>query len=119
MFAASTVEYVKAGKVRPLAVIIATRSEALPDVPALSEFLPGYDVAAWNGVGPPKNRPSEIINNLNREINNALDDPKVKARIAELGSSVVGGSPADYAKLLAEEAEKWGKVIRAANIKPD
>ncbi|HET7021940.1 MAG TPA: tripartite tricarboxylate transporter substrate binding protein [Xanthobacteraceae bacterium] len=119
MFAASTVEYIKAGKVHPLAVTTATRSEALPDVPALSEFLPSYDVAAWNGVSAPKNTPPEIINNLNREINNALGDPKLKVRVAELGSRVVGGSPADYAKLLAEEAEKWGKVIRAANIKPD
>ena len=119
MFASSTVEYVKTGKVRPLAVTTATRSDVLPDVPALSEFLPGYDVAAWNGVSTPKNTPPEIINNLNREINNALDDPKLKVRVAELGSGVVGGSPADYAKLLAEEAEKWGKVIQAANIKPD
>ena len=119
MFAASTVEYIKAGKVRPLAVTTATRSEALPDVPALSEFLPGYDVAAWNGVSAPKNTPPEIINSVNREINDALADPKLKVRIAELASSVVGGSPADYAKLLADEAEKWGKVIRAANIKPD
>src|SRR6478672_2658767 len=78
MFAASTFEYIRAGKVRPLAVATATRSEALPDVPALSEFLPGYDVASWNGVSAPKNTPPEIINNLNREINNALDDPKLK-----------------------------------------
>jgi tripartite-type tricarboxylate transporter receptor subunit TctC len=119
MFAASTFEYIKAGKVRPLAVTTATRSEALPDVPGLSEFLPGYDVASWNGVSAPKNTPPEIINNLNREINNALDDPKLKVRVAELGSGLVGGSPSDYAKLLAEEAEKWGKVIQAANIKPD
>jgi tripartite-type tricarboxylate transporter receptor subunit TctC len=119
MFAASTVEYVKAGKVRPLAITAATRSDALPDVPAMSEFLPGYDVAAWNGVGAPRNTPPEIINKLNREINDALADPKLKVRIAELASSAVGGSPADYAKLLAEEAEKWAKVIQAANIKAD
>jgi tripartite-type tricarboxylate transporter receptor subunit TctC len=119
MFASSTVEYVKTGKVRPLAVTTATRSDVLPDVPALSEFLPGYDVAAWNGVGAPKNTPSEIINKLNRGINDALADAKLKVRIAELASSAVGGSPADYAKLLAEEAEKWAKVIQAGGIKPE
>jgi len=119
MFASSTVEYVKAGKVRPLAVTTATRSDVLPDVPALSEFLPGYDVAAWNGVGAPKNTPPEIINKLNRGINDALADAKLKVRIAELASSAVGGSPADYAKLLAEEAEKWAKVIQAGGIKPE
>jgi tripartite-type tricarboxylate transporter receptor subunit TctC len=119
MFASSTVEYVKAGKVRPLAVTTARRSDVLPDVPALSEFLPGYDVAAWNGVGAPKNTPPDIINKLNSEINDALADTKLKVRIAELASSAVGGSPADYAKLLAEEAEKWAKVIQAAGIKPE
>jgi tripartite-type tricarboxylate transporter receptor subunit TctC len=119
MFASSTVEYVKAGKVRPLAVTTATRSDVLPDIPALSEFLPGYDVAAWNGVDAPKNTPPEIINTLNRGINDALADAKLKVRIAELASNAVGGSPADYAKLLAEEAEKWAKVIQAANIKAD
>jgi tripartite-type tricarboxylate transporter receptor subunit TctC len=119
MFASSTVEYVKAGKVRPLAVTTATRSDVLPDVPALSEFLPGYDVAAWNGVGAPKNTPPEIINKLNRGINDALADAKLKVRIAELATSAVGGSPADYAKLLAEEAEKWAKVIQAGGIKPE
>ena len=85
----------------------------------MSEFLPGYDVAAWNGVGAPKNTPSEIINKLNRGINDALADAKLKVRIAELASSAVGGSPADYAKLLAEEAEKWAKVIQAGGIKPE
>jgi tripartite-type tricarboxylate transporter receptor subunit TctC len=119
MFVASTLEYIKAGKVRPLAVTTATRSEVLPDVPALSEFLPGYDVAAWIGVGAPKNTRPEIIDKLNKEINAALADPKLKVRLAELGSSVVGGSPADYGRRLDEEAEKWGRVIRAANIKPD
>jgi tripartite-type tricarboxylate transporter receptor subunit TctC len=119
MFASSTVEYVKAGKVRPLAVTTATRSDVLPEVPALSEFLPGYEVAAWNGVGAPKNTPPEIINKLNRGINDALADAKLKVRIAELASSAVGGSPADYAKLLAEEAEKWAKVIQAGGIKPE
>jgi tripartite-type tricarboxylate transporter receptor subunit TctC len=119
MFAASTVEHIKAGKVRPLAVTTATRSELLPDIPALSEFLPGYDAAAWMGISAPANTPPEIIGRLNKEINAALTDATLKLRLAELGSSAVGGSPADYARLLAEEAEKWGKVIRAANIKPE
>jgi tripartite-type tricarboxylate transporter receptor subunit TctC len=119
MFVASTLEYIKTGKVRALAVTTATRSEVVPDIPALSEFLPGYDAAAWNGVGAPKKTPPDIIDKLNKEINAALADPKLKMRLAELGSSVVGGSPADYGRLLAEEAEKWGKVIRAANIKAE
>jgi len=119
MFVASIIEHIKAGKVRPLAVTTATRSEVLPDIPALSEFLPGYDVAAWNGVGAPKNTPPEIIDKLNKEINAVLADPKLKVALAELGSRVVGGSPADFGKLIADETEKWGKVIRAANIKAD
>jgi tripartite-type tricarboxylate transporter receptor subunit TctC len=121
MFAALTtaIEYIKAGKVSALAVTTATRSEILPNVPALSEFLPGYDVAAWNGLGAPKDTPPEIIGKLNKEINAALADPKLKGQFAELGSSAIGGSSPDYATLLAKEAETWGKVIRAANIKPE
>ncbi len=119
MFAASTVEHIKAGKVRPLAVTTATRSELLPDIPALSEFLPGYDAAAWMGISAPANTPPQIIGRLNKEINAALADPTLKLRLAELGSDAIGGSPADYGRLLADEAEKWGKVIRAANIKPE
>src|SRR5215471_109839 len=119
MFAASTVEYIKSGKVRALAVTTPTRSEVLPDVPPLSEFVPGYDAAAWIGVGAPKNTPPEIIDKLNKEINAALADPKLKLRLADLGSSVAGGSAADYGRRLEEEAEKWGKVIRAANIKAE
>jgi tripartite-type tricarboxylate transporter receptor subunit TctC len=119
MFAASTVEYIKTGKVRALAVTTATHSEILPDVPALSEFVPGYDAAAWIGVGAPKNTPPEVIDKLNKEINAALADPKLKLRLADLGSSVAGGSAADYGRRLEEEAEKWGKVIRAANIKAE
>jgi tripartite-type tricarboxylate transporter receptor subunit TctC len=119
MFAASTVEYIKSGNVRALAVTTATRSEILPDVPALSEFVPGYDAAAWIGVSAPKNTPPEVIGKLNREINEALADPKLKLRLADLGSSVAGGLAADYGRRLEGEAEKWGKVIRAANIKAD
>ena len=116
MFVASTVEYIKAGKVRALAVTTPTRSEVLPDVPPLSEFVPGYDAAAWIGVSAPKKTPPEIIDKLNKEVNAALADPKLKLQLADLGSSVAGGSAADYGRRLEEEAEKWGKVIRAANI---
>jgi tripartite-type tricarboxylate transporter receptor subunit TctC len=119
MFAASTTEYIKAGKVRPLAVTTTTRWEAMQDIPSLSEFLPGYDVAAWIGIGAPKDTPPEIIEKLNKEINAALAEPNLKMRFAELGSSVVGGPPADYRRLLAEEIEKWAKVIKLAGIKPE
>jgi len=118
MFAGSTVEYIKAGSVRALAVTTPTRSELLPDVPPLSEFVPGYDAAAWIGVGAPTDTPPEIIDKLNKEINASLADAKLKLRLAALGNSVAGGSAADYGRRLQEEADKWGKVIRAANIKP-
>jgi tripartite-type tricarboxylate transporter receptor subunit TctC len=102
-----------------LAVTTATRSEALPDLPTVSDYVPGYEASTWYGVGAPKNTPPEIINRLNKEINAGLDDPKLKARIAEMGSMVLAGSPADFGKLIADETEKWGKVIRTANIKPE
>jgi tripartite-type tricarboxylate transporter receptor subunit TctC len=115
----SVIEYIRAGKLRPLAVTTPTRSEALPDVPALGEILPGYEASAWIGIGAPKNTPDEIIDKLNKEINAALADPKIKARFADLSATVVAGSPADFGKLIADETEKWAKVIRAANIKAD
>jgi tripartite-type tricarboxylate transporter receptor subunit TctC len=115
----ASIEQIRAGKLRPLAVTTATRSEALPDVPALGEILPGYEASAWIGVGAPKNTPAEIIDKLNKEINAALADPKIKARFADLSGTVVAGSPADFGNLIADEAEKWGKVIRTANIKPE
>ena len=118
MFAGSTVEYIKAGNVRALAITTPTRSEILPEIPPLSETVPGYDAAAWIGVGAPKDTPAEIIDRLNKEINAALADPELKLRLAALSSSVAGGSAADYGRRLQEEAEKWGKGIRAANIKP-
>jgi tripartite-type tricarboxylate transporter receptor subunit TctC len=105
--------------VRALAVTTTTRSEALPDVPTLNDFLPGYEASFWGGFGAPKNTPAEIVDKLNREINAALVDPNVKARLADLGGTVRPGSPADFGKLIAAETEKWGKVIRAANVKPD
>ena len=115
---ASSIEYIRAGKLRALAVTTATRSEALPDIPTVGEFVPGYEASSWFGLGAPKNTPAEIIDKLNKEINAALADPKIKARLADLGGTVLGGSPADFGKLIADETEKWGKVIRAANIKP-
>jgi tripartite-type tricarboxylate transporter receptor subunit TctC len=113
------IEQVRAGKLRALAVTTATRSEALPDVPTVGEFVVGYEASVWFGLGVPKGTPAEIIDKLNREINAALADPKTKARIAQSGGNALAGSPADFGKLIADEIEKWGKVIRAANIKPE
>jgi len=114
-----TIEQIRAGKLRPLAVTTATRWEGLPDLPTVSEFLPGYEASAWSGVGAPRNTPAKIIDTLNKEINAALADPTMKARLADLGGTVLTGSPADFGKLIADETEKRGKVIRAANIKPE
>jgi tripartite-type tricarboxylate transporter receptor subunit TctC len=115
----SSIEYVRAGKLRALAVTSATRSDALPDIPTVGEFLPGYEASASYGIGAPKGTPVEIIDMLNKEINAALGDPKMKARLADLGGTPLLGSAADFGKLIAEETEKWGKVIRAANIRPE
>jgi tripartite-type tricarboxylate transporter receptor subunit TctC len=114
-----SIEYIRAGKLRALAVTTATRSEALPDVPAMSDFVPGYEAGAWFGIGAPKGTPPEAVDRLNKEINSGLANPKIKARLADLGASVLVGSPADFGKLIAAETEKWGKLIRALNIKPD
>jgi tripartite-type tricarboxylate transporter receptor subunit TctC len=113
----SSIEHIRAGKLRPLAVSTATRWEGLPDIPTIGEFVPGYEVNVINGIGAPANTPAPIIERLNREINAGLADPKLKGKINELGASVLIGTPADYGRLIAEETEKWGKVIRAAGIK--
>jgi tripartite-type tricarboxylate transporter receptor subunit TctC len=113
----ASIEYIKAGKLRSLALTSATRLDALPNVPSVGDLLTGYEASAWQGVGAPKNTPAEIIAKLNEEINAGLADPKLKARLADLGGTVIAGSPADFGKLIAEETEKWGKVVRAANIK--
>jgi tripartite-type tricarboxylate transporter receptor subunit TctC len=114
----ASIEYVRAGNLRALAVTSATRSPALPDIPALGEFLPGFEASVlWNGLNAPGNTPAEIVGKLNREINAGLADPKLNARLAELGATALPGSPTDYAKLVVDETEKWGKVVRAANIK--
>jgi tripartite-type tricarboxylate transporter receptor subunit TctC len=121
MFASmsSSIEYVRAGKLRALAVTIATRSPVLPDLPTVAEFVPGYEFSFWTGIGAPRTTPAEIVDKLNKEINTALGDPTFKARLADVGGSALSGSPADFGKLIAEETEKWAKVIRAANIKPE
>ncbi len=116
---APSIEYIAAGKLRALAVTTATRSEVLPDIPAVGEFVPGYEASSVFGLGAPRNTPAEIVDKLNKEINAGLADPKFKARLAELDGTVLGGSPADFGKLIADETEKWGKVIKFANIKPD
>jgi tripartite-type tricarboxylate transporter receptor subunit TctC len=115
----SSIEYIRAGRLRALAVTSATRLEALPDVPTMAEFLPGYEATSWTGIGAAKNTPADIVDKLNREINAGLADPKMKARLADLGGTVLALSPADFGKLISEDTEKWGKVIRAANIKPE
>lgn len=94
-----------------------TRSEALPDIPTIGDFVPGYEASAWYGVGAPKNTPAEIVEKLNKEINAGLSDPTMKARLAELGGIVLGGSPADFGRLIAEETEKWGKVVKFSGAK--
>jgi len=114
-----TVEQIKAGKLRALAVTTASRWEGLPDIPPLSDFVPGYEASSVFGLGAPKNTPTQIIQRLNKEISAGLADLRIKARIADLGGSVLVGSPDDFGKLVADESEKWGKVIRAANIKPE
>src|SRR5262249_2145950 len=103
----SSIEYIRAGSLRALAVTTAKRSEALPGIPTLSEIVPGYEASDWYGVGAPKNTPAEIIDRLNREINAGLADPKIKARLADLGGMTLAGSPTDFGKLVAEETEKW------------
>ena len=111
--------HIKAGTLRALGVTTASRSEALPDLPTIGDFVAGYEASTWNGVCAPKNTPVDIVERLNREINAGLVDPSLKARLAEMGAWPLPGSPADGAKLIADEIEKWGKVIRAANIKPE
>jgi tripartite-type tricarboxylate transporter receptor subunit TctC len=116
---ASSIEHIKAGRLRALAVTTSTRSEALPDVPTLGEFVTGYEIQGWNGIGGPKNTPADIVDRLNKEINAGLADPQVKARIARLGGTPLIGSPADFGKLIADDTEKWRKVIKSAGIKPE
>ena len=115
----ASIEHIRAGRLRALAVSTAARAEQLPNVPALGEFLPGFEASAWVGVAVPRNTPAEVIERLNREINAGLADPKIKARLTDLGGAVFAVSPAEFARHVTDETEKWGKVIRAANIKPE
>jgi tripartite-type tricarboxylate transporter receptor subunit TctC len=115
----TAVEHVKAGKLRVLAVTTADRSEALPDVPTMQEFVPGYEASNWYGIAAPKNTPAELIDKLNKEINVVLADQALRARIADLGETVLGGSPADFAKTIAQETAKWGKVVEFCGAKVD
>jgi tripartite-type tricarboxylate transporter receptor subunit TctC len=116
---ASSLEYVRTGKLRALAVTIERRLDALPDIPTVGDFVPGYEATNWYGIGAPRNTPVEVIEKLNKETNAGLADPKIKARIADLGGSVLTGSPADFGRLIADETEKWGKVVKFVGIKAD
>ena len=115
----SSIEHIRAGRLRPLAVTATARLEGLPDVPTVADFLPGFETSAWAGIGAPKNTSAEIIDQLNRETNAALADPKLKARVADLGGMVFPLSPAEYEKRVAEETEKWGKVVKFSGARPD
>jgi tripartite-type tricarboxylate transporter receptor subunit TctC len=115
----TSAEHIKAGKLRGLAVTSTVRSEVLPDLPTVADFLPGYEASAWYGLGMPKNTPSEVIDKVNTAMNAILADPKSQARFEELGASLLPGSPADFGKLLADETEKWGKVVKFSGAKPD
>jgi tripartite-type tricarboxylate transporter receptor subunit TctC len=115
----SVIEYIRAGRLRALAVTTATRSDALPHIPTVGEFLPGNEGGIWYGLGAPKATPAEIVDKLNKEVNAALDDPKMKARLADIGGVALPGSSVQFGKLIADETDKWAKVIRAANIKLD
>src|SRR5262245_53275863 len=114
-----SIENIRAGKLRALAVTTMTRSEALPDIPIMSDFVPGYEASLFLGIGAPKNTPAEIVAKLNTEVNAALADPKIKARLADLGGEVLALSPAEFGKFIADETEKWGKVIKSAGIKAE
>jgi tripartite-type tricarboxylate transporter receptor subunit TctC len=116
---AAALEYVRAGKLRALAVTTTARSAALPEVPALREYVPDYEASQWYGIGAPRETPAEILGRLNAEANNVLADPKMNARLADLGQTPLGGSPAEFGKLIAEETEKWGRVVKFSGARAD
>jgi tripartite-type tricarboxylate transporter receptor subunit TctC len=115
----ASIEHIRTGRIRALAVTTATRAVALPDIPPVGEFVPGYEASTWYGVGAPKNTPAGIVETLNREISTILADPKAKARLADLGGLALTGSPSDFGKLIVEETEKWAKVVKFSGAKPD
>jgi tripartite-type tricarboxylate transporter receptor subunit TctC len=115
----ASIGHIRNGKLRPLAVTTATRSDVLPELPTVGDFIPGYEASSWFGVAAPKDTPAEVIDTLNREINAGFADPRIRARLAEMSGMPLGGSPAEYGKLMADETAKWGAVIRSANIKPE
>src|SRR5262249_10250308 len=115
----TSIEFIRAGKLRPLAVTTAARSHVLPDLPTVADFVPGYEASAWYGLGVPKGTPKAIVDRLNTEINGILADPKAKARFAELGASLIAGSPAEFGQLVADETEKWAKVVKFSGARPD
>jgi tripartite-type tricarboxylate transporter receptor subunit TctC len=115
----SSTPHIRAGKLRALAVTTATRADVLPEIPVMGDFVPGYEASAWLGFGAPKDTPAAIVGTLNKEVNAGLADPMIKARIADLGGTVLALSPADFGKLIADDTEKWGKVVKFANIKPE
>ena len=115
----TVIAYIRAGRLRALAVTSTTRLQALPNTPTLAEFVPGYEASTWFGLAAPKTTPLEIVDKLNKEVNAALADPKIKAQLADLGGAALILSPAEFGKLIADDTEKWGNVIRAANIKPE
>jgi tripartite-type tricarboxylate transporter receptor subunit TctC len=115
----TSLEHIRSGKLRALAVTTGTRSEELPDIPTVREFVPGYEASAWLGIGAPKNTPVEIVDKLNKGINAALVDPKMKARLLDLGGTPMPMTPADFGRLIANDTEKWGKVVKFAGIKAD
>jgi tripartite-type tricarboxylate transporter receptor subunit TctC len=115
----SSLELIRAGKLRPLAVTTATRFEALPDIPTVGDFVPGFEASAQFGLGAPRNTPVDVVERLNKEVNAGLADPKMKARLSELAGAVLAGSPADFGKLIADETEKWAKVVKFSGAKPD
>jgi tripartite-type tricarboxylate transporter receptor subunit TctC len=116
---ASSMEFIRTGKLRGLAVTSAMRSDAIADLPSVGEFVPGYEISTWYGVGAPKGTPAEVIDKINKEIDAGLADPKMKARFADLGDVPMPMTPAEFGKFIADETEQWGKVIHAANIKPE
>jgi tripartite-type tricarboxylate transporter receptor subunit TctC len=115
----ASIQYVRAGKLRALAVTTSTRSELLPDLPTVADFVPGYESSTWYGIGAPRSTPAEIVDRLNLEINAALAEPTLKTIMADLGGAPLGGSPADFSELIVADTEKWGKVVRFASIKPE